>query len=71
MTKRVDATDEKDQCKATTRNGSDGVLCCRFVAGHPGPHKTCYVNGSEWTEPFNCAPPTMAGYILPRGPTDE
>ncbi len=52
----------EDQCKATKRNGSDGCLNCRYVHGHPGPHKTCYNDGSTWTEPFNCPPPDMSGY---------
>lgn len=35
------------QCPAELPNG-DGILCCTFVEGHEGLHKTCYTIGQEW-----------------------
>ena len=61
---RVTASTCEEQCTATTRNGSDGVLFCRFVAGHPGKHQTNYIGGTEWGESFNCAPPSLEGYAV-------
>ena len=45
------------QCPARLRNGDDGWLNCRFVHGHIGPHKTAYINGTEWDEDVSSVPP--------------
>jgi hypothetical protein len=50
---RRDATSVEEQCTATySRSLDGGLLCCRFVAGHPGKHRTCYegAGATEWDE---------------------
>ncbi len=39
------------QCPARLLRAHDGYLCCRFVAGHVGKHKTCYEGlvATEWS----------------------
>jgi hypothetical protein len=43
------------QCSAKYPHGDDGYLCCRYVTGHAGKHKTCYDNGEEWEENVGAA----------------
>ena len=47
-----DSRDSGRQCQMVTANGSDGMLACRFRAGHPGYHDDCYDppprEGREW-----------------------
>jgi hypothetical protein len=54
MTERRDATSVHEQCEAVYRRSdpSDGHLCCRFVKGHPGMHRTCYegVGATDWDD---------------------
>jgi hypothetical protein len=40
---RVHTKSPEKQCQARTRQGRDGYLCCTFVAGHPGKHRTGYI----------------------------
>ena len=38
------------QCPARLKNGKNRYSFCRFVAGHPGPHKKGWNNGEEWED---------------------